>query len=98
MTGDDPLFDADTGKEVGSFAYRCILVDVASLRYGCSGVTITLDGRGQIVFTELIQHEVGRPPAVSPITSGTGEFLGATGTVTAKVLSSGGDFVIAITR
>ena len=96
MAGYDPLFDADTGKEVGTFAYECFLVDVASFRYHCPGVTITLTGRGLIVFTELIEHETGKPPAVSPITGGTGEFLGATGTVTAKVLSSEGDFVIEI--
>jgi len=34
----------------------------------------------------------------SPITGGTGEFLGATGEVTARVLSGAGDFVIAITK
>ena len=57
-------------------------------------VTITLDGRGQIVFAEVIEHEPGKPPAVAPIIGGTGEFLRATGTVTAAVTSSGGDFVI----
>jgi hypothetical protein len=98
MAGYDPLVDAETGKEVGTFAYECFLVDVASTLYHCPGVTITLTGRGQIVFTELIEHLPGKPPAVSPITGGTGEFLGATGTVTAKVLSGAGDFVIAITR
>ena len=98
MVGYDPLIDAETGKTVGTFAYECFLVDVASTLYHCPGVTITLTGRGQIVFTELIEHLPGKPPAVSPITGGTGEFLGATGTVTAKVLSGSGDFVIAITR
>jgi hypothetical protein len=98
MVGYDPLFDADTGKEVGTFAYECFLVDVASFRYHCPGATITLTGRGLIVFTELIEHEIGRTPAVSPITGGTGEFLGATGTVTAKVLSGEADFVFAITK
>ena len=61
-------------------------------------MTITLTGRGQIVFTEVIQHEPGKPPTVAPITGGTGEFLGATGTVTAKVLSGADDFVISTTR
>jgi len=98
MVGYDPLFDADTGKEVGTFAYECFLVDVASFRYHCPGVTITLTGRGLIVFTELIEHEIGKPPAVSPITGGTGAFLGATGTVTAKVLSGEADFVITISK
>ncbi|MFI5042333.1 MAG: hypothetical protein ACHQNA_10875 [Acidimicrobiales bacterium] len=55
MVGYDPLFDADTGKEVGTFAYECFLVDVASFRYHCPGATMTLTGRGLIVFTELIR-------------------------------------------
>jgi hypothetical protein len=98
MVGYDPLFDAETGKEAGTLAYECFLVDPESVLYHCPGMTITLSGRGQIVFAELIEHEIGKPPAVSPITGGTGEFLGATGTVTAKVLSGAGDFVISITR
>jgi hypothetical protein len=98
MSGIDPLVDAVTGKEVGTFTYRCFLANVTSLLYSCPDVTITLAKRGQIVFSEMIQHQEGKPPAVSPITSGTGEFLSATGTVTAKVLSDGGDFVIAITK
>jgi hypothetical protein len=61
-------------------------------------VTITLTGRGQIVFTEVIEHEAGKPPTIAPITGGTGEFLGATGTVTAKVLAGNGDFVITTTE
>ncbi len=98
MVGYDPLFDAASGKEVGTFAYECFLVDVESHLYHCPGVTITLTGRGQIVFAEVIDHEVGGPPATAPIIGGTGDFLGATGTVTAKVLSSTGDFVITITK
>jgi hypothetical protein len=96
MIGYDPLVDAATGKEVGTFAYECFLVDVASTLYHCPGATITLTGRGQIVFTEVIEHEPGKPPAIAPITGGTGEFLGAMGTVTASVTSGGGDFVITI--
>ncbi len=69
-----------------------------SALYSCPDMTITLAKRGRIVFSEAIRHAPGLPPAVSPITSGTGEFLGATGTVTARVLESGGDFVIAIAR
>ena len=98
MVGYDPLFDAVTGKEVGMLAYECFLVDVGSTLYHCPGMTITLTGRGQIVFAEVIQHEPGMPPAIAPITGGTGEFLGATGEVTARVLSNGGDFVITITK
>jgi len=98
MVGYDPLFDAVTGKELGMLAYECFLVDVGSTLYHCPGMTITLTGRGQIVFAEVIQHEPGMPPAIAPITGGTGEFLGATGEVTARVLSDGGDFVITITK
>jgi hypothetical protein len=98
MVGYDPLVDVATGKQAGTFAYECFLVDVGSTLYHCPGVTITLTGRGQIVFTEVIEHEPGKPPAVAPITGGTGEFLGATGEVTARVLSNGGDFVITITK
>jgi hypothetical protein len=98
MVGYDPLFDAVTGKQVGTLAYECFLVDVGFTLYHCPDATITLTGRGQIVFTEVIQHEPGKPPAVAPITGGTGEFLGATGEVTARVLSGGGDFVITITK
>jgi hypothetical protein len=98
MVGYDPLFDAAIGKEVGTFAYECFLVDVASTRYHCPDVTITLTGRGQIVFTEVIEHEPDKPPAIAPITGGTGEFLGATGEVTARVLPGAGDFVITLTK
>src|SRR5450759_5015155 len=98
MVGYDPLFDVATGKQAGTFAYECFLVDVGSTLYHCPGVTITLTGRGQIVFTEVIEHEPGKPPAVAPITGGTGEFLGATGEVTARVLANGGDFVITLTK
>ena len=56
MIGYDPLVDADTGTEVGTLAYECFLVDVPSTLYHCPGVTITLTGRGQVVFTELIEH------------------------------------------
>jgi hypothetical protein len=98
MIGHDRLTDADTGRDAGTFSYQCFLVDPASTLYHCPGITITLTDRGQITFTELIEHLPGRPPAVSPITGGTGEFLGATGTVTGKVLSGSGDFVIAISK
>jgi hypothetical protein len=98
MVGYDPLFDVATGKQAGMLAYECFLVDVGSTLFHCPGMTITLTGRGQIAFTEVIEHEPGKPPAVAPITGGTGEFLGATGEVTARVLSNGGDFVITLTQ
>jgi hypothetical protein len=98
MVGYDPLVDAGTGNEVGTFAYECFLVDVASTLYHCPGATITLTGRGQIVFTEVIEHESGKPPAVAPISGGIGEFLGATGTVTATVAGGGGGFLVTLTK
>jgi hypothetical protein len=73
------MFDVATGKQVGTFAYECFLVDVQFTLYHCPDATITLTGRGQIVFTEVIQHEPGKPPAIAPITGGTGEFLGRHG-------------------
>jgi hypothetical protein len=97
IIGYDPVVDAATGKEVGTLAYECFLVDPASTLYHCPGNTFTLTGRGQIVFAEVILHEVGGPPTIAPITGGTGEFLGAIGTVTSKKVSAGGDFVINIT-
>jgi hypothetical protein len=98
LIGHDRLTDVDTGRDAGTYSYECFLVDPASILYHCPCVTITLTDRGQIVFTDLIEHEPGRPPAVAPITGGTGDFLGATGTVTAKVLSGAGDFVITISK
>ena len=98
MVGYDPLFERATRKQVGTFAYECFLVDVGSTLYHCPDVTITLTGRGQIVFTEIIQHEPGKPPAIAPITGGSGEVPGAMGEVTTRVLPDRGDFVITITK
>jgi hypothetical protein len=98
MVGYDPVVDAVTGKEVGTLAYECFLVDPGSTLYHCPGNTFTLTGRGQIVFAEVIQHEAGDPATTAPITGGTGEFLGATGTVLSKKLSNSGDFVITIIK
>jgi hypothetical protein len=95
IVGDDPMFDAATGTEVGRIMFECFLVDPGSGLYHCPGITIELDGRGQVVFTEKFDGS----RQTSPITGGTGEFLGATGTVTAFLPSSGnGDFVITITK
>jgi hypothetical protein len=98
MAGYDPVVDVSTGGEVGTLAYECFLVDPVNTLYHCPGNTITLKGRGQIVFTEVIQHEDGGPSTVAPIIGGTGEFLGATGTVTSTKVSQGADFLIAIAR
>jgi hypothetical protein len=94
IVGDDPLADAVTGKEVGTLAFECFVVTTGDTLYHCPGITITLTGRGQIVFTEFYWDGVTRPET-SPITGGTGEFLGATGTVTSQ---RGGDFVITLTK
>ena len=95
LVGNDPMFDAATGKEVGSIMFECFLVDPGSGMFHCPGITIELTGRGQIVFTERFDGS----SQASPITGGPGEFLGATGTVTAKLPPSGnGDFVITIDR
>jgi hypothetical protein len=95
ITGDDPMFDAATGAEVGTIMFECFLVDPGPGMYHCPGITITLTGRGQIVFTEKFNGS----SQTSPITGGTGEFLGTTGTVTSRLPPSGnGDFVIEVTE
>ncbi len=94
FAGDDPMFDAATGAEVGTIMFECFLVDPGPGMYHCPGITITLTGRGEIVFTEKFNGS----SQTSPITGGTGEFLGATGTVISQLPPSGnGDFVITIT-
>ena len=95
FVGDDPMFDAATGKQVGTILFECFLVDPGSGLFHCPGITIEPTGRGQIVFTEKFDGS----SQTSPITGGTGEFLGVTGTVSANLPQSGnGDFVITIVR
>ena len=98
--GDDPLFDAVTSKQVGTILFECFVVDAASGQYHCPGITIDLTGRGQIVYTANVYIGGAWQPEPWPIIGGTGEFLGATGTVTSPQFqtSSGGDYVITITR
>jgi hypothetical protein len=92
--GDNPLFDAATGTEVGTLKYECFVIDTGSSLYHCPGNTVTLTGRGQIVFTETVDFD--RPAGErGPVTGGTDEFLGATGVVTSPGLE---DFVVTITR
>jgi hypothetical protein len=99
VSGIDPLFDAATGKEVGTVTFKCFVKNSGGSLYDCPGVTFTLSDRGQIVFTETVVLAVGTPPTIWPITTGTGEFLGATGTVTSQLPPNGnGDFVITITK
>ena len=101
LLGDDPLLDATTREEVGSLLFECFRVDTDSSLFHCPGNTITLTGRGQIAYAEDVHFAPGYPTAVWPITGGTGEFLGVTGTVTSPADSTyteGGDFVITITK
>jgi hypothetical protein len=93
------MLDADTRVTIGSFAVMCILIDPAKNRYHCPANTITLTGRGQIVFDETFNLGGPWDPVPWPISSGTGEFLDATGSVTSPEDStwSFGDFVISIT-
>ena len=99
LIGSSRMLDADTRVTIGSFAVKCVLLDPAKTTYHCPANTITLTGRGQIVFDETFN--LGGPwnPVPWPITSGTGEFLDATGSVTSPEDSTWfyGDFVISIT-
>ena len=100
VLGDDPLLDATTRNEVGRLRFECFRVDTASSLFHCPGNTITLTGRGSIVYTEDVHFASGYPLADWPITGGTGEFLGATGSVTSpadSAYTAGGDFVITFT-
>jgi hypothetical protein len=93
------MLDADTHVGVGSFSVKCVLLDPAKNLYHCPANTISLTGRGQIVFDETVYIGGQWNPVPWPIISGTGEFLGATGSVTSPKDStwSYGDFVISIT-
>jgi hypothetical protein len=94
LIGNNPMFDAVTGKEVGTITFECFFIDTGSLLLHCPGSTITLTDRGQIVINEIVDLGGEVRPANGTITGGTGEFLGATGTVT----SGNRDFLITITR
>jgi hypothetical protein len=101
VLGDDPLLDATTKQEVGRLLFECFRVDTGSSLFHCPGNTITLTGRGQIVYTEDVHFAAGYTLDQWPITGGTGEFVGATGFVTSPADSTytdGGDFVITIAR
>jgi hypothetical protein len=101
VLGDDPLIDPTTKREVGRLLFECFRVDTGSSLFHCPGNTITLTGRGQIVYTEDVHFVAGYAPDAWPITGGTGDFLGAIGFVTSPADSKytdGGDFVITIIR
>lgn len=107
MIGRSRMLDAVTHGVVGAFLVDCFLIDPGQRLYHCPANTITLTGRGQIVFTETLLWGGGGAGkdtwatwAPWPIIGGTGDFLGATGTVDSPAEStwSAGDFVITITR
>jgi hypothetical protein len=98
LLGDNPVFDAVTGAEVGTITFECFFFDPGSLKLHCPGITITLTNRGQIVFNESVDLGGEVRPANGTIIGGSGEFLGAIGTVTSKKLASTSDFVITISE
>jgi hypothetical protein len=100
LIGRSRMLDATTRKEVGTFLVNCSLVDPGESLYSCPANTITLTDRGQIVFTETLRFVTGAVQEAWPIIGGTGEFLGATGTVQSPADSTYqyGDFVITITK
>ena len=98
LVGLDPVVDVATGKEVGTVAYECFLLNPSSHVFHCPGVTIDLTGRGQIAFTEWF-YPGSTQTWVAPITGGTGEFLGVTGSIAVQSLPGPvGDYVITFTK
>jgi len=98
LVGNDPLFDATTNKQVGTLVYVEFLVDPGDRLFHSPGNTITLTGRGQIVFSETLHDDQSGRAATGAILGGTDEFLGATGFVISRSTPVGGDFVITITN
>jgi hypothetical protein len=99
LIGTSRALDADTRANVGSLSVNCVLMDPGQNLYHCPANVITLTGRGEIVFDETVYiGNKAAPAGPWPIVSGTGEFLGATGTVASPADSTWtyGDFVIAI--
>jgi hypothetical protein len=94
LIGEDPVVDPATSERVGSLVFACFRVDTVSGLLYCPAVTITLWERGQIVFATKC---CGGGSETAPITGGTDEFLGATGSVTNQTLNGNGDYVITIT-
>ena len=96
--GDDPLFDAATGKQVGTLVYVEFVVTTADPLWLSPANTITFEGRGQIAFSEALHDDGSGRPATGAIRGGTGEFLGARGYVISRSFGGSGDFVITITE
>lgn len=98
LLGENPVFDAVTNKQVGTVTFECFFFDPGSLVIHCPGVTITLTDRGQIVYNAIVDLGGAVRPANGTIIGGTGEFLGATGTVTSKKLDSTSDITITFAK
>jgi hypothetical protein len=98
LKGRSYTLDAATDENVGELIFKCIMTDPSRNLYDCA-IAITLTGRGQIVYDETVVIGGNGPQGPWPIISGTGEFLGATGSVSIPADSTCGcgNFVIAIT-
>ena len=46
FVGDDPMFDAAIGKQVGTILFESFLVDLSSGLFHCPGIRIEQTGRG----------------------------------------------------
>ena len=98
LLGQNPMFDPAANKQVGTITFECFFFDEGDLMIHCPGVTISLDNRGQIVSNTIVDLAGEARPENGTIIGGTGEFLGASGTVTSRKVGSTSDFVITITK
>ena len=99
LNGRSRMLDFATHTEVGTLLANCVMTDPSRNLYDCA-IAITLNARGEILFDETVVIQGGGPQGPWPIISGTGEFLGATGSVSIPADSTWpyGDFVITITK
>jgi hypothetical protein len=98
LNGHSGMLDWATHADVGTLTAKCVMTDPSRNLYDCA-ITITLTGRGQVVFDESVVISGNGPQGPWPILSGSGEFLEATGSVGIPADSTChcGNFVIAIT-
>jgi hypothetical protein len=82
LVGHSRLLDAATKEVIGTFLVDCELIDPAASLYLCPDNVLNLTGRGQITYVQIFRFVHGAVQDAYPITGGTGEFLGAVGTVT----------------